>query len=652
MTTRGDFGTGVDENGADGIVESYAVPEATDVADVSGPMTSLPLLVALLAAAPPAGDVAEIPAALLRFTPGPGFVAAQVPEPPAVWSGVLRIADQSVARLDVFVLPVAADASAAELEKAAIGVARFFLPEFIDLDRPAAPDARVLLDLTGEHDTTAARLVAAAEQDRRIALLLVGRRDVILDRADEFVATALSVTAIDTPWSTDPGAQVVDAPRGFGLTVPAKFESGASDDGLPLLRGFETPPHFGLGATFEIDAERVDLDLPLADAAANAFGAGAALHAVDVGPFHAIAAAAADRDAQHRTIEWLVDLPRRRIRIVASAPKNRFAAFESAFTAAVLRLRSVEPRPENALGDRFTDSEHGYSIRPPVRLVREPHSANDPDFAGALAVFVDRETKSPSNALVVRTTSCENGDALAAANRTAADAGAHGFAVVAAPDRRLLNRRPASRFTLGRGDEVEYRTIVATDAGGFELTFSCAASELAILRSGFDASALTFQTLTRAVAPELGEPLATGRIRFRAPKGWRSIGASTFAPAEDDGTRVEFGVAHAPAKGQLGGAAESYRAAFVAELEAAGNTSVRVEESRVEEKRGRTTFWYRVAFVAQGRPVRELRLALPSVDGADGIAFARAVSPAARFAELLDLFDATIWSLDWNDAGN
>ncbi len=610
------------------------------------------LLVALAVAAP---ESVEIPAALLRFDLDRDFVGSKSPDPPAIWSGVLRVADQTVARLDVAVIPVEADAAQAEVIARAEELASIFLPRGLELDLGAVGRDGLFATFTGTLDTTAADVMVVEADERRLVLVFAGRRDVMRDRAAEFATSARSIKASDAPWPTEPGARVVDATRGFALSVPARFVASLIDDAAAGggARGFETPAHLGLGVTFDLVFATEDLDRPLADAAKRAFGADADLVELDIGPFRAVAATPLAR-GKHRVASWLVEISRRRLLVEAAAPASRFDAFAPAFSAAIASLGEIERRPDVDLASRYSDSEHGFSIRPPIRLSRRASASNDPAFAGAFAVFVDPEIAPPATALVVRAADCDGGDAMAAAARLVADAASRGLSIAIAPERRLLNRKPAACFATSGAGVVEYRTIVAAEHGAFELAFTCVAEELLAERPTFDAAALSFQVAAKVVLPELDDAATTGKIRYRAPSGWsRSdpapAGRVTFVESGRREARVEFGESPTPKKAALGGAAESYRAALVLELEAEGNQKVRVEESRVEEKRGRTAFWYRVAYVAEGRPVRELRFALP---GADGIAFARAVCPAARFAELLDLFEATIWSLEWNDSGH
>lgn len=602
-----------------------------------------------------AQDRFEAPIAALSFAPPPGFeqVAAR---PPAVYEAVRREKTQERARLVLFVAPAPAHADPGDALAGALQVTAAYttcLPSYSG----SAPAPGETVILRGEDGLDSALLAFVPEPDRFLGLLLFGRAAEVDGLAEDLLDSAHSLSEPAAGHPFEPPVHLVDPRHGCALWLPAGFDT-QGDVLAPGLAEARLPFHLGLPAAISLSLEKRLLDKPLEEAALElserlAAEEGTALLEFaeeQLGSLAAFRIELAHADPPARSVTHIIDLERHRVRLTLSAPEQRFERFRAAFAAAAESARAIERRLRVELEPRFTDSEHGFSIRPPQGFERAGGGA-------ALVTFLEA-TLPPRTGLCIDILSDvappRSLDELAQLAVLRGGPLLQNAPADLPPSSKLLNGMMAARYATAEGDEAEAPLqvcwLVAAGNAVFDVRFTAMRGEWPLYAELIEASVRSFRAVKRSIAPDLGERVGAGALgaSFRPPRGWRQVeeeGARIAFVEEGEEVfpaRVELAADPLPPEQRLAGLAEAYRGAAVADLVARGAAEVRVEEASGALKEGSVRLRLRIAYNVAGQPLRELREAIQLEDR---ICHVRAFSSGARFNDLRLLFEACVSSL-------
>ncbi len=613
----------------------------------------LPFLVLLALA--PAEERFEAPIAALAFAPLPGFESVTT-RPPAVYEAVLRAKTQERARLVLFVAPAPAEADPSEALSAALQVAAAYTACLASYSGPA-PAAEETVILRGEDGRDAALLAFVPEPDRFLGLLLFGRAAEVDGLAEDLLDSVRSLSEPAGGHPFEPPLHVAVPEHGCALRLPAGFEP-QEDVLAPCLVEAHLPFHLGLPAVISLSLEKKNLELPLEEAARELRDRLAAEEGTtliefaeeQLGSLPACRIELAHAAPPARSVTHLIDLERHRVRLAMSASEQRFEHFRAAFAATAASACAIERRLKVELQPRFTDSERGFSIRPPRGFERAGGGA-------ALVAFLEA-TLPPQNGLRIDLLSDIGPPrSLDELKELAIERG--GTELEGAPpdlplSTKLLNGMLAARYATAEGEAaaapLQVCWLVAAGNAVFDLRFSSRRGEWPLYAELIEASVRSFRAVKRSIAPDLGERVAAAKLRasFRPPRGWRELEQEdarlAFAEESEEAlpARVELAADPLPPESRPGGLAEAYRQAVVADLLARGAAEVRVEEARGALDAGAARLRFRIAYNVAGQPLRELREAIQLEDR---ICYVRAVSGGARFNDLRLLFEACVSSL-------
>lgn len=614
------------------------------------------------------GTTVELPIAALAFDPPPGMVAV-TPRPPALYECVVHRRLIERARLSLYVVPTATGATSATDATDEEAWARAMA-----LIGP--PQAALDLAYELENDSLSAKFTAGPSR-RLLRLVRVDHRRVLLDFWGEsadveslstaFDATVASVRHSDHPVADATGPAFQDDQTGFRLRLPFPRDDAHEPvllDGKLLENA--PPLHAGLDASFKVALVRADLDLALPQAAtalrARTLAVEAALEADDPAPgragaFDAVRVDYRGKDGAQAT-DWLIDLPRHRLLVTASARESTMVNVRPAFEAAVASFAPARRRLDAAPASRRDLGEVGISFLMPDRLARSRRTQAD-----ELIAFVEDFTKTPAPRVVVRSVDrLEDGADLGARLRAtllARIARSEGL-VLDAP--RVSNRSLNGRAAASAGLDVdaagyqrsEHRVLIADGDGAIEFTFECDVAERDVFDDCREAILLSLQWTKAVTAPELAPAITDARcgLKLRPPAG--------FTRALDDERRVRFVeggslggafveaavVALPTANRFVEGAPERMRQSIGHRLTDEGLTLVRVElaPATTTTKDGADDVWVTAAYSKDGAPWRELRR---DVLLADRVVEIRLAAPAARYRELRQLAEASLRTLGW-----
>lgn len=602
---------------------------------------------------PLAGIAFDAPAAMVKVTPNP----------PALYECVLQRRLVERARLSLYVVPSPADASDEQAWSHAMKLV-------------AGPQEQ--FDLAFEvEDGTLRSGFERGRQRRMFRLVRIEERRVLLDlwgdSADvesleaAFDASAASLARSPSPVPDASGPIIQDAQNGFRLRLPFPPDSAderALHDGL--LAESRPPLHAGLDASFKVSPVRTDLDLDLADAAtalrARTLALESTLEAAEpvttrAGAFDAIRLDYRGKDGAEAT-EWLIDMPRQRLLITASARAASMVNLRSAFEASVASLAPIERRIEAKPASRRELGDVGIAFEMPDRLTRERRTQDD-----ELIAFVEEFAKSPAARVVVRSVGAldPGPDRLQRLRTTMLSRIARIEGLVLDAPRvtdRSMNGRPAvsARFDvrIGAVERNETRVLVANGDVAIEFAFETVATERGLFDACRESILLSFEWSSAAAAPELAGTVSDARcgLKLRPPAGFtRALDEERRVRFVDGGALgeafVEAAVVDLPAANRfVRGVAERMRQAVDHRLIDEGHTLVRTElaPNTTTTKDGIDDVWIVVAYAKDGMPWRELRR---DVVLADRVVEIRLATPAARFRELRPLAEASLRTLGW-----
>jgi hypothetical protein len=606
-----------------------------------------------------AGKRVDLPLAALTFE-APEALVRITPRAPALYEGILLRRTVERAHLSVFVVPCAKDAPVDEVIAMVRRVAGGS-DHRLNV-RMTAANGQLSADFLVGPSRRLLRVTRAA--DRHILFDFWGTKTDVDALLPAFEAAVLSVTSSPTPVAGAEGPWIDDPQFGIRLRLP--FERDVDDDSEPVAGSIAAsrPPLFtGLGAEWSVTPQRTDLDLPLRDAALalrdRTLAAASELTASEpreeaAGAFPALRIDYRGSDGAE-AIDWLVDLPRHRLLITASASSDTMRNFRPAFVAAIAsltpRARQLAPTPATArsLG------EHGVSFQMPDRLVRSRRVQGD-----ELIAFVEDYAKAPGARVAVRLVDLlDPGDdpALRLQSTLLARLARIEGLVLDAPRVvvRSLNGKSAVSASvdveLGTFTRRETRVLIAHEAGAVEFAFECDAAE----RDLFDACresillSLTFGKAT--AAPELAPLVTDARcgIALRPPVGYSRVidDERRIRFAENDalvGAFVEAAIIDRPQPNRfVRNFAELCRQSMDRRLTDEGLTMVRSElDPLTTTSRQVADPWFSAAYSKDGRPWRELRHVVAHDDRLVELRFA---APADRFRELRQLAESSLRTL-------
>lgn len=610
-----------------------------------------------------AGNRVDLPNAALTFE-APAEMVKVTPTPPALYECVVHRRLVERARLTLYVVPCAADAT----DEAAWARA---------LELASRSGAKLDLAYEASGGTLQAGFVAH-HQSRKLRLVRVDQRRILLDLWGEtadvdaltaaFDATVASVARSKTPVGDATGPWFEDSQIGIRLRLPFPPDPAHERPLLDGLLGESRPPLYaGLDATMKVSVIRADLDVPLADAAialrSRTLAVATTLRADDpiamrAGTFDAARVDYRGDDGAE-AIDWLIDLPHHRLLVTASARTETMLNLRPAFEASVASLtsfgiRQIDPAPSSVreLG------EHGISFQMPDQLARARRTRDD-----ELIAFVEDFAKSPAPRVVVRSVATlEPGTDVTPRLRAtllARLARVEGIELDAPRiAERSLNGHPAVSASFdvrtAPGMRTETRVLIANGDGAIEFAFETDAAERALFDRCREAILLSLEWTKAVAPPELDSLVTDARcgLKLRPPVG--------FTRALDDEQRIRFvdgtglgggfveaSIAKTPAENRfVRSMAERMRQAVGDRLAADGTTMVRTELAPLttKTKDGLDDVWITAAYSKDGMPWRELRR---DVVLADRVVEIRMAAPAARFRESRQLAEACLRSLAW-----
>lgn len=626
----------------------------------SRPVLALGFALALPALAAAAGGTARIRQAAIRFEPLAGFVTRQA-EAPLLYDSLLTAEPALEARCVLFVVPAAPTVTAEEAFIAAGRVSAFY----DDVIQPGSAQVRQegdLLVATDEHAGQTAALVLAPHDGRWLALHLFGTRQLVDPRVEELLAAGHSLERCDQEMAFGTPVPFRDAHHGLAMELPEGFEVDRLDAQGWLLAA-HLPYHFGLDVTLTVDLETDHLAKSIDDHArllADHWAGGReSAIPLAIEPVERRADASPARRMQFefgeppvRTTIHLIQLERHRIRIELSTPAEYHDLFRPALEASAHSVVRIDRQMTLGLERRYHDSSAGFAIRPPIGFIRSRVSDD------LLVRFKESTIRPPAAMQEVRHVDLPDGrtemDRVGAAARKRISAAEQsGLRLVESLRMKLINGLTAASFETRSNDPDELaRTtwLILTTDHLFDVTFTVRSADAGLYEDLFRSSMLSFEPIRWSAEPALDQAVTheEERLSFRPPLGWT---ASEPAPAllafqEPDqpaGGRVEVGVDPAPETNPFSGAADAYRRAVLAALEARGYQHVRVEKAERIGTFGRPEFRFQLAYTDGTRSLREARRAIQSDDR---IAYVRVVLPGKRFRAYRLLVDATLGSLE------
>ncbi|MBK6940512.1 MAG: hypothetical protein IPH13_09975 [Planctomycetes bacterium] len=608
------------------------------------------------------GTRVDLPIAAITFDAPAGMVEV-TPNAPALYECVLQRRLVERARLSLYVVPCPADASdetawSRAMELVAETSARLDLVYELE-------DGMLRSDFENGRQRRTFRLVRVDE--RRVLLDLWGDSADVESLAAALDASAASVARSASPLTQASGPTIQDTQHGIRLRLPFPQDAAhehALHDGL--IAESRPPLHAGLDATFKVSPVRADLDLVLSDAATALRARTLALEpaleatepiAVRAGAFDAFRIEYRGKDGAE-AIDWLIDLPRHRLSITASARAASMVNLRDAFAASVASLTAVERRVDAKPASRRELGDVGIAFDVPDRMSREPRTQE-----GELIAFVEDFAKSPAARIVVRAVGVLDPGVDDAARLRATllsrIARIDGL-VLDAPrvtDHSLNGRQAASaRFDVRSGtvERNETRVLIANGDAAIEFAFECDSAERSLFDACRESILLSFVWNSASAAPELASQVADAHcgLKLRPPAGFtRTLDEERRVRFVEGGALggafVEAAVVDLPAPNRfVRGVAERMRQAVDHRLIDEGHTLVRTElaPGTAPTKDGHDDVWITVAYAKDGMPWRELRR---DVVLADRVVEIRLAAPAARFRELRPLAQASLRTLGW-----
>lgn len=623
------------------------------------------------------GDL-DLRAAGLAFEPPASFERIKV-EPPFLAAFLRRNLATEIASGRVFLVPVEPDRPLVDaVEGACSVVSASFDPGFAEMKPQVSETAgEFVFDtearLPGERRVIGVRKVG----ERYVGIVF---RTVKLD--DD--ASIVEVVSAFKAMSADPGdypssGEPVILSRELAIrgSLPHGFRF-IDDSGVTAAGGTSFIPdwHLGVSARLELQGRFESLDLPLEDAAKRYRDSYLEDHATAVldhftaeTPPSAFSGAfrIGFRDADRAYETVLVETPRQRFSLSIECEAARRDALRGAFDATLASLR-IDPtldRPRFAA--RLTDHESGFSITPPDRFVAERG-------AEGLASYVDSKRRTPRARVTVRL--AEEGtnrpaDFEAARARAVARldvvteiVAADGWRPTGEPKLAVVSGVFGASYAFARDlDGVamrDERTLFCGEGRSFELSIAAPESEFEERRDLFDGVVGSFRLVTRAIPLTLANRARSkdGRLSLEPPDEWRSSpiaadskpGTMSFVPADGIAHfEIVTGVDTIPPAAELAGPVERYRDWIERALTAEGARAARVVEasstypaSPVPAVSDRSPWILRVEYERGGVALTELRYAIFT---GDGVLYAAARCPAARFPSWKNVFEKSIRSL-------
>lgn len=623
----------------------------------------------LLACAWITSDDPSLLAAGLEFETPAGFERASA-EAPFVFEFMRRNLATEVARGRLFLVPIESTAALNAATDRARTVAAKALPwDFasVDLSQPIEGSEAVLdkvLQVGVSRNVLAVRKVG-----RRFVGLALDMKRVDDDAAVEEVLTAFRAIAPATtayPSAREP--VILSHDLGLRGTLPHAFRSISSENRHEAT--FEPDWHLGLSAELTLRGVTDDLEFTLEDSAKRIRDAGIAASSTAIlDRFEPIdpptgftgAFRIGFNDAAIAREFILFETPRLRFLAMLRCDVERRESLRVAFDRMFEGLRRDPFLVKSTFGTRVTDHESGFSLTPPTWF-------GEVRAAEGLVSYVDTLRRPPAAVLTVRL--AENGvlapsDAEAASQRARARAAT--TTEILAADRWKLVGEPSPVFSSGaygaqysfhrtEGDVLvrDQRTIIFGEGRSFEISLVAVDSEFEEREDLFIGIIGSFRIVPRVIPLTLGNAVTSkdGRLTIEPPDEWRirtpatkdGAGALELVPANGEAAfELITGVDAIPEAAPLVGPAELYRDRIERELAAAGYATARVEGT--DKANSKNQWTYRVAFSRDGVPMKELRFAHFT---ADGVIYAAARCPAARFTSWKTVFERSIHTLRAN----